>query len=224
MLLFGELALATASFCLEIVPRFRNGITVLIMFQVVNVFKPLPKLQANAYMLVQSRRCVNLYTVLILLTLAEAIFVTCGMPLLQLTKVVAYAKPLMNILGFAYSVLNIYSTVHMIVFKIQCLLNLFAPLQLTCLILTVRMVVCAAVDSTGGGTSLLPYLGEDLNQGYDKWSKLWFSFLCLNLNTNLFSTADFDSLPSHYIADMKYFEDAEHFETVFMRIHAWFMN
>ena len=38
----------------------------------------------------------------------------------------------------------------------------------------------------------------------------------------MFTTSDFESIPTHYIEGMRYFEDEEHYHTVLMRVLAWF--
>ena len=108
----GVLALATVSFIFEIIPKFRNGITVLAVLQLAHWSKIFPL--ASVYRLLQSKRCITLYTVSILVALAEAVLQKCGFEHSMLTKAAVLVKPMMNLGGFAYSIINVQATVSMI--------------------------------------------------------------------------------------------------------------
>ena len=128
--------------------KFRHAMGFFFLLQAMMMSSALSRLKATIYTVLQSRRCVNVYCVLVLVSLAEAILAkTCGMPFPQLTQLVALGMPMITMFGFMYSAINIEQTAEFMLLTILRLINLLAPLQIFCLCLALRFVLCAAVDN-----------------------------------------------------------------------------
>ena len=169
--------------------RLRYAITFILLVKTRTKMTRLRTMSSSISHMLNSKHFLRLYSLLVLSSLAEALLVqTCGMPFPQLTRLRSSSSPLLALLGFCYSVANIFHTLELMLLRVQSLVKLFAPVQLLCLCLAARFVLVSSAgeDGNSGVPSYLPYLADDLNASYDKWVKLWHSFLYLGLNTALF--------------------------------------